>query len=344
MITLNRTCGLLLLIAALVVHPAVAADAAPADHSKDVETRVYEVKDLLMGVRDYPLRSALLQPTQVRGREPAATPQPPSPATTQPSGLSSAYPDPQATLIRMIIDNVESTSWKDNGGDVGSLTMINDRLLITQTPENHAAIEKVLASLRTSAFQIVRIRVDWVLLDPGGVAAILAGGATDTSPTPLVNRASPALGKGAIAYSADISCFNGQTVHIASGRARTMTTAATAVVGQNAAAFDPITEIVQCGAALQATPVLTQAGTATIDLMSEVGEWQPPNPADANKVVTSTSANGLDRLEAIVQHFHTTVQVPINKPVLVGGMTFNPSLDAPAGKQLYLVLEADAGK
>jgi hypothetical protein len=49
-------------------------------------------------------------------------------------------------------------------------------------------------------------------------------------------------------------------------------------------------------------------------------------------------------VEAIVQHFHTTVQIPVNKPVLIGGMTFNPSSDTPAGKQLYLVLEADAAK
>jgi hypothetical protein len=58
---------------------------------------------------------------------------------------------------------------------------------------------------------------------------------------------------------------------------------------------------------------------------------------------TQPSENGVDRLNAVVQHFHTTVQVPLNKPVLLEGATIEPSLDQPQGAELYLIVEADAG-
>ncbi len=55
-------------------------------------------------------------------------------------------------IKKYIVDNVASTTWKDNGGDVGSISSSPLRavLLITQTPENHHAITKVLDSLRAS--------------------------------------------------------------------------------------------------------------------------------------------------------------------------------------------------
>ena len=53
---------------------------------------------------------------------------------------------------------------------------------------------------------------------------------------------------------------------------------------------------------------------------------------------------GIDRLDNDVQRFHTTVQVPLNTPVLVGGTTADPTADQPAGKELYLIIEAETGK
>ena len=55
-------------------------------------------------------------------------------------------------IKKYIIDNVAPTSWKDNGGDVGSITSdpLRPVLLISQTASNHREIQKVLDSLRAS--------------------------------------------------------------------------------------------------------------------------------------------------------------------------------------------------
>ncbi len=64
-------------------------------------------------------------------------------------------------IHKYIVDNVDSASWKENGGDVGSISSSPLRavLLITQTPENQHEINKVLDSLRASQALQVSIEV-----------------------------------------------------------------------------------------------------------------------------------------------------------------------------------------
>jgi hypothetical protein len=93
-------------------------------------------------------------------------------------------------------------------------------------------------------------------------------------------------------------------------------------------------ELVQYGVALQVMPVVS-GDSATLDLKGEASEEQ-------KEPTTQPLVNGVDRLNAVVQHFHTTVQVPLNKPVLLEGATVEPSLDQPQGAELYLIVEADA--
>ena len=59
-----------------------------------------------------------------------------------------------------ITDNVNTNTWKDNGGDVGSISSSPLRavLLITQTPEAHRQIQSVLDSLRAS--QALQVSVE----------------------------------------------------------------------------------------------------------------------------------------------------------------------------------------
>ncbi len=56
----------------------------------------------------------------------------------------------QATaLIAIIQKNVDPTSWACNGGKVGTLTLMNDLLVIKQIRPNHSEIARLLATLRT---------------------------------------------------------------------------------------------------------------------------------------------------------------------------------------------------
>ncbi len=63
-------------------------------------------------------------------------------------------------IKKYITDNVDTNTWKDNGGDVGSISSSPLRavLLITQTPEAHRKIQSVLDSLRAS--QALQVSVE----------------------------------------------------------------------------------------------------------------------------------------------------------------------------------------
>ena len=58
------------------------------------------------------------------------------------------HPRRLKALQRLLMNQVEPKSWRDNGGDVGSIRELQGQLIVTQTPENQEAIKKFLADLR----------------------------------------------------------------------------------------------------------------------------------------------------------------------------------------------------
>jgi len=89
-----------------------------------------------------------------------------------------------------------------------------------------------------------------------------------------------------------------------------------------------------------------------VDVRSQVADWaepaqvqQSPRQGQAEaKVVGGDVAAIVDRLNLLTQEFRTTARVPVGKPILIGGMTSEPSQTGPASSQLYLVLQLTAGK
>ena len=58
-------------------------------------------------------------------------------------------------IIRLIEDTVSTDSWKDNGGAVGSIRELGGQLIVTQTPENQRSLVRLLEQLReTRAIQV----------------------------------------------------------------------------------------------------------------------------------------------------------------------------------------------
>ena len=55
-------------------------------------------------------------------------------------------------LTTLLTDSINSDSWRDNGGNVGSVREMMGLLIITQTPDNHRKIEALLDLLRRSEF------------------------------------------------------------------------------------------------------------------------------------------------------------------------------------------------
>lgn len=52
------------------------------------------------------------------------------------------------SLVQMIQQNIDAESWRDNGGDVGTVMELNGVLVITATPRNHREITGLLSRLR----------------------------------------------------------------------------------------------------------------------------------------------------------------------------------------------------
>src|SRR5439155_22038256 len=73
------------------------------------------------------------------------------PPTTQtaPNGSAPYSDDPIEQLVRIITETVAPELWRDNGGAVGSIRTWDGLLIITQSPKNHEAIERLLAEMRS---------------------------------------------------------------------------------------------------------------------------------------------------------------------------------------------------
>jgi len=52
----------------------------------------------------------------------------------------------------------------------------------------------------------------------------------------------------------------------------------------------------------------------------------------------------IDRANIVSNQLQSALQLPLDQPVLVGGMTLDPTLKEPQGSQMYLILQVSASK
>ena len=146
-------------------------------------------------------------------------------------------------------------------------------------------------------------------------------------------------------------CFSGQTVHVVSGRTRTIIVGLNPIVGSNSVGYSPSIGNVRSGVTLQVTPHLEPEGgdqRVVIDLASNVTEVSNVN-GDKIELPSTTQpsvdpSQYVDRANEINQEFRTTVRLPVGKKILVGGMTLEPATHDEAGRQVYLVVQDNAVK
>jgi hypothetical protein len=150
-------------------------------------------------------------------------------------------------------------------------------------------------------------------------------------------------------YRAVISCYNGQTVSTSTGNqslvvagASSTTTTTTDEKAKQASVVtqDFETHGVQDGVALQVTPVANTAGkTVILDVHSRVAQLQQPaGAAEAKLKAADEPASRVERRSMAVHRLSTTLRVPTDRVVLVGGMT-NTSPPAATQPNLYLFVE-----
>jgi hypothetical protein len=222
--------------------------------------------------------------------------------------------------------------------------MQGDLLIVSQHQEQQAQIEQLLKDMRAESrpAKIVTIRADWILLEPNQIDSVTKPLDDKSEPNVKVVDLEAAQKLNPKAhYRGQITCFDGQTVSIASIQGQSATTVVQPVVAEQATAYNPVVKIPQSGATLQITPQISRDGaTAVADVQSIVSDVRHlPTTQPTN---TEMAWEAVDKLNIQAQQLKTALRLPLGRPILVGGMTVAPDLTSGGHGQLYLVIELTA--
>jgi hypothetical protein len=312
---------------------------------------VYDVRDLLVRIPDYPYKGEFGVPAD---RSMVVVADHPGAASSEPKKSPPTQQDLAASLMDLIKEAIAPETWRDSGGKLGAVRELNGQLIVTQTLANHKLVENLLSQLRQTRGRMVRVQARWLLLTPGQAQGLLAPPGEDPGIALVDEAALDKLPESVVSYRGELTCFNGQTVSIASGRTHSAVTDQQPVVAQNAVAMGPTVRQVQTGVMLEVLPTL-QAGREGVvaDVKTRLAEWNDPGRIEVPQSISTTQpgdraivgaepSSAIDRLNMVSQDLKTAVRMPLGKPVLVGGLTLDPTPAAANGPQLYLVLRIDA--
>ena len=136
------------------------------DLAKNIVTRVYDIRDLIINIPDFTdapdfdLNST--SNSQSQSRKAAAGSAAAAAAAAgggdglfggSGAGTTARKPARPATelvddITKLITETVASDSWKDTGGSVGAIQELQGQLIVTQTPENQPPLVNLLEQLR----------------------------------------------------------------------------------------------------------------------------------------------------------------------------------------------------
>ena len=267
-------------------------------------------------------------------------------------------------LIAAIKTTISPDEWKQGTGR-GTISRLGNNLLISATEKTHDQIDALLGLFRKrwGSLRTVSLRAYWLWLTHDQLSAAIAtlAGAAAAAPAPfgvvgdaewtqlLAKAQADAEHPG---YRAALTCYNGQTVSAVSGGQRRFVTdvspteLGTTKEGAPIVSFTPTLKSVHDGAALQFTPLTTTTGKfVVLDIHTRVNRIVPndePKPVAKGRGDQAGSIDqivaAIDRPSITTYQLATTLRVPVDRPILVGGMTFTgePKANEP---DLYLFVK-----
>jgi len=270
-------------------------------------------------------------------------------------------PVPRALQLINLIKHVVKAEWDDDDGSRDDqCIMFGNSLVVRATAETQQEVAALLKSLQHNIeARSVTVEATWIVLDPLKLEELQGGAARTAHGMPaLDHKLLSTLAQEGTAFRGQITCLNGQTVHFATGQRRVVPSGATPTVGVGAVGYTSSVEVLNIGAVLQVTPMVTLVGdrrSALLDLHSVVTQWGKPGEPIK---VTSQSAAGMsekstggplvnnmatiDRVNMGAQEWSSTVSIPLGEPVLVGAATLtDPNADGDTAKrpELGLIIE-----
>ena len=126
--------------------------------------------------------------------------------------------------------------------------------------ENQQKVADLLRQLAESHATMVRVTADWLLLGPADLQKLIKPPAGPDKREGAIQEIDPAalrnLPDKTRHFHAETLSFSGQTVHVVSGRVRSVVTTVMPVVGTDVVAYQPEVTGMGAGIALQVTPRL----------------------------------------------------------------------------------------
>ena len=244
-------------------------------------------------------------------------------------------------LIEAIIATVHPDTWEVAGGP-GVCHPLGQSLLVRQTAAVHEEIAALLDALENQASAVVlTIEARWLQVSQQRLDDLMlessSSNTASSAPTIPVALMGPLTADTQV-FGGRISCFDNQTVHLVSGERRNIVTAVIPVVGTGAIGYQSMTSLINVGALLEVTPSLVRDGSEVVlNVQSTVTEHSDRKPEVSASIAEGVP--GIDMLGIRTQQLSTSVRVPVNQPVLVGGMSsVGATSSEKAGQQLHLVL------
>lgn len=271
------------------------------------------------------------------------------------------------SLINAITTTINPDSWEDLSGP-GSIARIGTSLIIRNDASVHEQIDALFTLLRQKwrTQRTVSIAAWWLPLSnvqlqkllpgagkgPTGVEGIEAYGIVDEAAwKQLLAADAEGERKGPGAVRAVITCYNGQTVSTIAGAEEGIVNEIEPIVvrGNNdepegRVAYRPNLTPIHEGSSLQITPLVNSSGKfVMLDVHSRVTVREPAAPVrrqglpDEDQHGPAAVAGALDRPRLLTQRLATTLRTPVDRVLLVGGMTFSSRPQA-NDSTLYLFL------
>jgi hypothetical protein len=260
-------------------------------------------------------------------------------------------------LMKSITQSISPEDWKENGGR-GTIARLGNNLMVSTTARSHEQIENLFTLFRKrwGSLRTVSLNAHWLWLTDEQIADATGGKGggfgkvTDEAWQALREQAKQFERGG---YHAMLTCYNGQTVStVAGGQRRFIRKVSPLEVGsdkdgKSVFGYETQTGIVQDGAALQVTPLTTSGGKIVVlDVHTRVNRFAEPErdkpapragkaAAEGQAEVVSQLVAAVDRPQLNSYRLATTLRVPINETVLIGGMSASGEPE-PGEPGLYL--------
>lgn len=265
------------------------------------------------------------------------------------------------SLISAITSTIDPDSWEELSGP-GSIARLGTSLIIRNDAAVHDQIDALFTLLRQKwrTLRTISVSAWWLPLTPTQVAGLLPGdgkgktgvegidafGIVDEAAWNRFLAADVQADKKAGAYRAVVTCYNGQTVTTTSGVEDGVVMDLEPVPSQGprgSVAYRPTITPIHEGTALQITPLANATGRfVMLDVHSRVCVREPAAPVrrqpgrdDEHGPAAVIAA--LDRPRLITQHLATTLRTPVDRVMLIGGMTYT-GVPAADDATLYLFL------